>query len=378
MKTSKVYTTPKLCSRGGDIAKSWYVYFYYTDHQGTKKQFRYKLGLNSLKTKRERELEAAGIISALLTKLEDGWNPSTNVNEEQSPDITVSDAFDKILDLKKAYITARSYKTYYDQTNLFKKWLKAKRYDHLFTQNFTSFHLRQYFDYLLSEKKYCGKTYNGHLTALRTFFSCCVERGFMKASPVIGFKCVRQETGKNTVYSYEEERKLEALMKRDNYSFFLATRFVRYCFLRRSELSRVQVKHINWDNKTLIIPSENSKSRMQDSVTIPKSLEKMIIFSGILNNDPDAYVFGKGFTPSLTKLNRVDDFSDAQRAYNKECGVKPECTFYSWKHTGAVELYNLTKDPYVVMRQCRHSDIKMTMIYLRSLGCGVNEHVRAW
>ena len=36
------------------------------------------------------------------------------------------------------------------------------------------------------------------------------------------------------------------------------------------------------------------------------------------------------------------------------------------------------KNAYIVMRQCRHSDIKMTMIYLRSLGCGVNEQVREW
>ena len=47
-------------------------------------------------------------------------------------------------------------------------------------------------------------------------------------------------------------------------------------------------------------------------------------------------------------------------------------------HTGVVDLYNHTKDAYIVMRQCRHSDIKMTMIYLRSLGCGVNEQVREW
>ena len=46
--------------------------------------------------------------------------------------------------------------------------------------------------------------------------------------------------------------------------------------------------------------------------------------------------------------------------------------------TGVVDLYNHTKDAYIVMRQCRHSDIKMTMIYLRSLGCGVNEQVRDW
>lgn len=77
-------------------------------------------------------------------------------------------------------------------------------------------------------------------------------------------------------------------------------------------------------------------------------------------------------------MKRIDDLSDKQRVVNKENNIRSECTFYSWKHTGVVDLYNHTKDAYIVMRQCRHSDIKMTMIYLRSLGCGVNEQVRDW
>ena len=383
MKVTKDFTVPKLCTRKDDIKKEWFVYFYFTDpHAGVKKLFRYKLGINRFKTKKERVSEANHIIALLLERLKSGWNPISNEDGNKKPSHrTVSDAFDEVLNLKKAYITERSYKTYYDQTNLFKKWLKNNNLDHLYTQNFTSFHSRKYFDYLLADKKYCGKTYNGHLGIHRTFFNCLIERGYMEVSPVFGFKSVRQEMGKNTVYSAEEERCFEKI-KDSDFNFYLATRFVRYCFLRRSELAKVQIKHLNWDNKTLIIPSENSKSRVQDSVTIPKSLERLIVKSGLLNLNPEMYIFGQGkkneFAPNTEKLKRVDNFTDRQREYNAKFEIKPECTFYSWKHTGAVELYNLTKDPYVVMRQCRHSDIKMTMIYLRSLGCGVNEHVREW
>lgn len=193
---------------------------------------------------------------------------------------------------------------------------------------------------------------------------------------------MRQDSGKNTAYSEHEEKIFKESVKKSDFNFYLATRFVKYCFLRRSELSLVQVKHINWQNKTIVIPSENSKSRIQDSVTIPKTLEKYIIKSGILEMEPETYIFGNGrrgdFKPGLNKMKRVDNFSDMQRKYNKELGIKPEATFYSWKHTGVVELYNLTKDIHVVMRQCRHSDIKMTMIYLRSLGCVASEQVREW
>ncbi|OJV40821.1 MAG: hypothetical protein BGO29_14730 [Bacteroidales bacterium 36-12] len=380
MKTQKHFTIPKLCTCKGDLSKAWYVYFYYTDlSTGIKKLCRYKFGINKFKTKREREQEAGSIITALHLKLKDDWNPITNKTEKQEyRDITTSEAFDDILSIKKAFITPRSYKTYYDQTNLFKKWLNIRKLDKLFVQNFTNFYARQYFDWLLRDKGYCGKTHNGHLNTLRSFFNALSERQIIKQSPINGIKKLPEDQGKNTNYSTDEEKRIIEYLLKNDIKFYYATRFVKYCFFRRSELAKLQVKHIRWENKTIVVPSESAKSRIQDSVTISKSLEKIIESMEILKLNPDTYVFGKHFSPTLKKLNRVDDFSDRQREVNRELNVKKECTFYSWKHTGVVELYNIVKDPYVVMRQCRHSDIKITMIYLRSLGCGVNEQVREW
>ncbi len=380
MKTQKNFTVPKLCTSNGDISKTWYVYFYFTDQlTGQKKQFRYKFGINQLKTKREREREAGGIITALHLKLTEGWNPITDkVDKDDHQDVTISQALNDILSIKKAFITPRSFKTYSDQLNLFYKWLQIRKFDKLFVQNFTNFYARQYFDWLLRDKKYCGKTHNGHLNTLRSFFNSLHDRQIISISPIAGIKKLPEEQGKNTTYSMDEEKRITDHLLKNDYRFYFATRFVKYCFFRRSELAKLQVKHIKWENKTIVVPSESAKSRIQDSVTISKSLEKIIEKMGILELDPDMYVFGKNFVPAVKKLCRVDDFSDRQREINRELKIKPECTFYSWKHTGVVELYNIVKDPYVVMRQCRHSDIKITMIYLRSMGCGVNEQVREW
>jgi len=373
------YSFPKLCDRGGDLSKQWYVYLYYTGSDGVRKQFRYSEGINSLKTKRERRAEANALVEAITALLKKGWSPITNTMEasENIQPKTISAAFDEIFEIKKAYLTSESIRTYKNQIDLFKGWLVKKKLDHLYTQNFTADHARKYCDWMLRDKKYCGKTYNGHLTMLRTFFTEMVNRKYLPTSPVAGFKFVRQEVGKNTTYSEVDEKKFEEIRYK-NPEFYLATRFVRYCFLRRTELAKLQVKHISWSNKTIIIPSKNAKSRVQDSVTIPGTLEKLIELSGLLHLDPETYIFGKYFKPATKAINDLDDFSDRQREVNRVLGIDKGRTFYSWKHTGAVELYNLTKDPYTVMRQCRHTDIKMTMTYLRSLGCGVNEQVRGW
>lgn len=380
MKNQKNFTIPKLCTSKGDISKTWYVYFYFTDLlTGEKKQFRYKFGINQLKTRREREREAGGIITALHLKLTEGWNPITDmVDKDDHQDVTISQALNDILSIKKAFITPRSYKTYHDQLNLFYKWLLIRKFDRLFVQNFTNFYARQYFDWLLRDKKYSGKTHNGHLNTLRSFFNALHDRQIISSSPIAGIKKLPEDQGKNTTYSIDEEKRIADYLLKSDSRFYYATRFVKYCFFRRSELAKLQVKHIKWENKTIIVPSESAKSRIQDSVTISRTLEKIIEEMGIVELDPEMYVFGKNFLPSFKKLCRVDDFSDRQREINRKLKVKSECTFYSWKHTGVVELYNIVKDPYIVMRQCRHSDIKITMIYLRSLGCGVNEQVREW
>lgn len=43
-------------------------------------------------------------------------------------------------------------------------------------------------------------------------------------------------------------------------------------------------------------------------------------------------------------------------------------TLYSWKHTGAIALYNKTKDIKKIMAQMRHASISETDNYLRDLG----------
>ena len=380
MKIKANYTVPKLCNRKNDLKKDWFVYFYYTNPQnGVKKIFRYKLGINYLKTKKEREAEAKAIEHSLLEKLEKGWNPFTNEIKTSSERLTIVEALEMTLELKKNTLTESSKRTYTNIFNFFKAYLVKRGLDNLYIYNFTLSIARSYFDYLLTERKHVGFTYNTHLRVIGSLFSSLEERGVISVNPCRKIKTIAVEKGKNTTYSSIEEEKFIKYARAPKYSgFLLATRFVKYCFFRRSELRGLQVKHINWENKTIVIPSENAKSRIQDSVTIPKTLEKFISDSGVLNYSPETYLFSKKYSPGRIKINNDGRFTYGQRIINKHLKIKSECSFYSWKHTGVVELYKLTKDPYTVMRQCRHSDIRVTMTYLRALGCGVNEHVREW
>ena len=205
-----------------------------------------------------------------------------------------------------------------------------------------------------------------------------VHRDICKSNPFTAVKKLKEEEGKNVAFTPSEIKKVLNYMRMVNVRLYYATQFVRYGFIRKTELTGLKVGNINLESHTITIPADISKTGKHDCVTIPQSLEKIILEMGLDNADPDLYIFGKGLETCKSKLRRTADISDAHREIIETLGMRHELIFYGWKHTGCVELYNIVRDPYVVCRQCRHSDIKMTMKYLRSLGLGINEAVRGW
>ena len=48
--------------------------------------------------------------------------------------------------------------------------------------------------------------------------------------------------------------------------------------------------------------------------------------------------------------------------------IKPNQTLYSFRHTAAVNVYHKTKDVHILQQLLGHSDMIVTLIYLRGLG----------
>ena len=240
------YSTPKLCDRGGDLSKQWYVYLYYTNSSGVRKQFRFSEGVNVLKTKRERRTEANALIEALTYQLRSGWSPVTNtVENRDGPHLkTVSAAFDEIFEIKKAYLTGESIRTYKNQIDLFKGWIVAKslttstrRTSRLITRESTA-------------TGCCGKKILRKDVQRTSHYAPDILHGdgqqeIHADKPRCRIQVCTAGDRKNITYSAEDEKLFKSI--RDVHpEFYLATRFVKYCFLRRTELAKLQVKHINW------------------------------------------------------------------------------------------------------------------------------------
>lgn len=372
------FTEPRLCDCGGDITKQWYVYFNCTDLvRKETKQFRYKLGINRVKEIRKRKKVAKEAVEAIKELLyNDGFNPFEK--SVQGDKRVLIDCLREMLAIKNLSVRLRSRQSYKHAIDLLSRWMQIKNLSKIEVGDFEKRHAIEFVDWLQKEKSYTGKTTNNTIGDLKVIFYMLVHRDICKSNPFSVIKKLKEAEGKNVAFTPDEAQKVLNYMKKVNVRLYYATQFVRYGFIRKTELTGLKVGNINLRSHTITIPADISKNGKHDSVTIPKSLEKIILEMGLDKADPDLYIFGKGLETCKTKLRRTADISDAHREIIEALGMRHELIFYGWKHTGCVELYNIVKDPYVVCRQCRHSDIKMTMRYLRSLGLGINEAVRDW
>ena len=372
------FTEPRICDCGGDITKQWYVYFTCTDLiRKETKQFRYKLGINRVKEIRKRKKVAKESVEAIKDLLyNDGFNPFEK--SVQGDKCMLLESLQDVLEIKYLTMRLRSRQSYKHALDMLSKWMIEKGLLKMEVGDFQKKHAIEFVDWLQKEKSYKGKTTNSTVGYLKTLFYMLVERDICKKNPFTAVKKLKEEDGKNVAFTPKEVERVTTYMKRVNIRLFYATQFVRYGFIRKTELTNLKVRNISLRNHTITIPAEVSKTGKHDCVTIPKSLEKIIIEMGLDHANPDHYIFGKGLETCNSKLRRTADISDAHREIIETLGMRHELIFYGWKHTGCVELYNIVRDPYVVCRQCRHSDIKMTMKYLRSLGLGINEAVRDW
>ena len=379
MANQKNYTEPKLYPLNRDLKKTWWVEFrYFNPETGKMQAKQFRDNLNELPTVRERIARGKVLIQSYKDLLVEGWNPFSNEIQAVNPEsfLPLDELLEHILAIKRCIWTAKTWTTYSDHRKQFTKWLVSKSYHKLLPRFFDSYKAQEYMDYCLSERKYSGRTYNGRLSTLGTFFAEIKGRKLISENPFDGIKQLPEVQSEYVSFMKDERIKMRDHLKAHNLRLYYAVQFVYYCFLRRTELMQLKVGDVDISRKTIRVAGKKSKNKRSLAVTIPKSFEPVLLEMQLDKLPKDYYIFGKGLKTCSTPMTRAADFTDAHLSQRKKLNIRSECTFYSWKHTGAMELYLATKDVYVVMRQCRHQDISITMVYLRSLGLIVDEVVR--
>ena len=377
----KNYTEPKIspaAPKSCDLSKDWYVWFRFFDaNTNTWKQLRYKKGINDIKNYKERIKEANALLEVIKEELAIGWNPLLKGEVNTIKIYTLRSGIDFILKLKEATLRKKSRYAYKYITLSFMEWLDSRHLGDLVIRNFTGSMAQEYMDWLLIKKKYSGRTFNDHLIVLRIFFNCFVDRDWIQKNPFRVVKRKTQTVGRNLAYTDQERDLLSDTLRQEKPRLWYFTQFVYHCFIRRTELTTIKVKHIDLLNNTIIIPGETAKNNTQESVVIPRDLVPVIREMQLHRYQSEDYVFGRSLMTCSNQYKNPNQISTVHNKIVKRLGISPEKGLYSHKHTGVCAYYYATgKDLFSVMRQLRHRDLNTTQIYLKSLGLVQNDVFR--
>lgn len=212
------------------------------------------------------------------------------------------------------------------------------------------------------------------LIYFRSFFNAMVDREIIIKNPFKAIKKMPVETGKNVTFTEDEEIRLDKHIKKNNIRLWYYKEFMYCAATRRTELTLIRVRDIQ--ENAIVMHSCVSKNKKQESIMINQRLKSVIAMMELHKYSPDDFIFGRRLLTSDQQFMNPNHISTTHLNLCRDIGIRKECTLYSWKHTGAAKLYQLTKDPYRVMRHLRHHSLDMTLIYLRSIGLNADESIQ--
>ena len=313
---------------------------------------------------REREKYAKKMIAAINQKLDNGWSPfyeDTNVKYkslEYCADLFIKMQEKEVQDGIKRPDTLRAYTSCIE---LLKKYFTDKKISMKFIVELDTYTLQNYLDYLYYERKNSPSTYNNHLRFLNIFLIWCKTKCFINANPAESIKPKNKVQKKREVLFGEIKDKVRTLHD-TNFHYYVLCMLTYYCFIRRTELTKLKVGDVHLHGGYIVIDGENSKNRKTESVTIPDVFlpDLALHLSKAKNSDYlfSANKFNAGPTPITPKK-----ISDEWAKFRKLHKFDSKYQFYSLKDTGITDLLNSGIPAIKVRDQARHYDLKITESY---------------
>jgi hypothetical protein len=177
-------------------------------------------------------------------------------------------------------------------------------------------------------------------------------------------------------FSNEQQLRIkETLISKGNQQLLLFIKFLYYLFLRPGfELRLLRVRDIK--QHTVFVPAaDRAKNNKGEHVVIPAALEEIIGEFRLRRYNKEYFVFSALGVPG-PELAGINYFYKRHRKLLDELALTDEqYTLYGYKHTGAINLYEATKDLLAVQRHCRHSSSSQIDAYLRKYGVIVDTQV---
>ena len=353
------------------LSKDWYVYYSFRNEESGKlvRMPNIKGGANKLKKKAERLQHLNALRDALEYLLEKGFNPNSENNSEllaaikpetmtiattiattvattvaneptivikpvitENDSLSIKDAFDFALKIKKNSISLNSYKNFELRVRKFKKYLDDTKPITIISKKIVTEYLNEVLE------KTSPRNRNNTRTDLSGLFQVLEDNEIVSENFIKKINVLVAKPERNKTYTPEMQKDIYDFLEINDPILLLFIKFVSYNFLRPVEVCRLKIKDIDLVDRKLYLRAKNKKVKIK---IIPEILLKELPNFSELNSEN--YLFtptGYGHDWEATENNRRDSFTKRFKFVVKDhFNLGIDYGMYSFRHTFITRLY---------------------------------------
>lgn len=368
---AKIHDTVK-----GGFYVDWYVYT--PEYENPRQRVR----LNRINPKRRMQFaeKLCAEIDHFLSKGEDPWELVPFLNKRKSafgnstgPAINktiVKDAFDRYYSLMEKQNsrkdTLRSYKSIF---KIFKEWMSTND-DVKFIHQVNKKHAQRFMDYLLFTKEYSMKSHENMRSVLQSVWKkFFIPRDFAFVNPFAQLEQLKNKGGSvvnnKRVFTVDELKKIKSHIILYNPCFWAVCGADYYCYVRRTEITRLKMKHFNFESRCILIDEQDAKDWSFRVVKLPDEYFTFLIVHGYDKLDPEMYFTGnKDFSPGNKQIvpTRI---TEQMREYLNQLEIDKQMSFYDLKRSGLFYFRERGGNKEAAKFQAGHNSDEMHYTYYK-------------
>lgn len=344
---------------------SRWLIVYYSKNPITQQMERQRISVPVLSPNSERIKYAKKIVLEINNKLANGWLPyydSTDSNDFKTLEFCTNKFIEHTKEeIKKGVKRDDTLRSYTSYVSMLYQFIKEKKLTTKLILEYNKSFATNYLDWIYYERNNTPATHNNHLGFICNFVNFCLERGYLKENFTHTIQRKKNQKKIRQVLTTNEKQKIKELQFK-NYGYYTICMLTYFCFVRRTEATKIKVKDIDLKNGYITILGENSKNKKTDYVTIPKAFYPVLI-KHLQNANNEDYLFSDDNFNTGKKQLQPKKISDTWEKTRKEMNIEKKYQFYSLKDTGITDLLNTGIPAIKVRDQARHYDLKITESY---------------
>lgn len=212
------------------------------------------------------------------------------------------------------------------------------------------------------------RNYINRRRCLSLFFNEMIRKDYATHNIVNKTKTAKSKASLHVPYSDKQLKDILAYLKIHHPNLHLCCLLTYGCLLRpHHEIRLLKLKHIVRDFTQIQLSGSENKSKRVRTVYIPEYVQNELRKRLSDINDSEANIF------TLTAVAYNVGYFNVMWGKAKPKMIKakllqPDQTIYSFRHTAAVNVYRKSKDLHLLQQLLQHSNMIVTLNYLRGLG----------